>query len=41
VEASRAARRVVEDALDADGWPFSVTLSRWIDALVVLEERAS
>jgi hypothetical protein len=41
VEASRAARRVVEDALDAHGWPWSLRLSRWLDALVVLEERAS
>ncbi len=35
---ARAARRVVEDALAAAGWPWSLRLSRWIDVLLRLEE---
>lgn len=34
---ARAARRAVEDALDAAGWPWSRRLSLWLDALLVLE----
>lgn len=35
---ARAARGVVESALDAAGWPWSVTLSQWLDALLIIEE---
>jgi hypothetical protein len=35
---ARAARAAVEAALDANGWKFSLRLSRWVDALVVLAE---
>ncbi len=38
---ARAARADVEAALDARGWPWSLALSRWVDMLVVLEERTS
>jgi hypothetical protein len=33
---ARAARAVVEWALDRAGWPWSRRLSLWIDALVIL-----
>ena len=36
---ARAARRVVEGALDGNGWRWSRRLSLWVDALLVLEER--
>jgi hypothetical protein len=35
---ARAARREVEEALTARGWPWARRLSLWVDALVVLEE---
>jgi hypothetical protein len=35
---ARAARGQVEDALDANGWPWSLRLSRWLDALITIEE---
>jgi hypothetical protein len=35
---ARAARAVVEAALDASGWPWSRRLSLWLDALIVIEE---
>ena len=37
---ARAARATVEDALgpDVSHWPWSARLSRWLDALLVLEE---
>jgi hypothetical protein len=38
---ARAARADVEAALDATGWRWSLALSRWLDALLVLEERAT
>lgn len=37
---ARAARCQVEAALDATGWPWSRRLSRWLDALILLEEGA-
>jgi hypothetical protein len=37
-QAAREARLIVELALDAAGWPWSLRLSRWIDALLILEE---
>jgi hypothetical protein len=37
---ARAARAIVEAALDETGWPWSSRLSRWLDALLALEERA-
>lgn len=37
---ARAARAIVEDALDANGWMWSRRLSRWLDVLVVIEEGA-
>jgi hypothetical protein len=37
-ETARAARRELEAALDAAGWPWSRRLSHWIDALVVIAE---
>jgi hypothetical protein len=39
---ARAARGQLEDALGRDvaAWPWSCVLSRWLDALVVLEEAA-
>ena len=39
---ARAARGEFEDALGRDvaAWPWSHTLSRWLDALVILEETA-
>lgn len=37
-QAARAARRIVELALDAAGWPWSRRLSLWLDALVILDE---
>ena len=38
---ARAARALIELALDATGWKFDCVLSRWIDALVVVEEEAA
>lgn len=36
---ARAARGVVESALDASGWPpWSRRISLWLDALVKIEE---
>lgn len=35
---ARDARREIESALDAAGWPWSRRLSLWLDALSVLEE---
>jgi hypothetical protein len=37
---ARAARSVVEDALDCVGWRWSLPLSRWLDVLVTLEEHS-
>ena len=37
---ARAARRELEAALDVAGWPWSERLSRWFDALILLEEAA-
>ena len=39
VAAIRELRSGVEDALDAAGWPWSPALSRFLDSLVLLEER--
>jgi hypothetical protein len=36
---ARAARGLIELALDACGWPWSRRLSLWLDALVIVEER--
>jgi hypothetical protein len=36
--AARAARGDVEDALAAQGWPWSPRLSWWLDVLIVIEE---
>ena len=36
---ARTARGIVEAALDASDWPWSRALSRWLDALVILEEQ--
>jgi hypothetical protein len=38
---AREARRDVEAALDAAGWPWARALSLWLDALLVLEELAA
>jgi hypothetical protein len=38
---ARAARADIEAALEKAGWPWLPQLSRWLDALVVLEEEAS
>ena len=35
---ARAARGLVEAALDRAGWRWAPILSRWIDVLLVLEE---
>jgi hypothetical protein len=35
---ARVARRQVELALAAGGWPWHRSLSLWLDALIVLEE---
>lgn len=35
---ARASRGEIEDALEQAGWPWVLRLSRWIDALVILEE---
>jgi hypothetical protein len=35
---ARAARALMELALDHAGWPWSRRLSLWIDLLVLLEE---
>jgi hypothetical protein len=37
---ARGARAIVEAALDAIGWRWSLRLSRWVDALLVIEEDA-
>jgi hypothetical protein len=37
---ARSARAQVEAALDANAWRWSLALSRWLDALLVLEEGA-
>jgi hypothetical protein len=37
----RAARAEIEAALDAAGWPWKPLLSRWIDALLVLEDEGA
>jgi hypothetical protein len=37
---ARLGRAVVELGLDALGWPWSRRVSRWIDALVIAEERS-
>jgi len=37
---ARAARAQVEDAIDARDGRWSILLSRWIDALVVIEEES-
>jgi hypothetical protein len=37
---ARAARALVEDAIDASGGRWSRRLSRWLDPLLVLEESA-
>jgi hypothetical protein len=36
---ARAARAIAEAALDRSGWKWSERLSKWLDALLVLEER--
>lgn len=36
---ARAARAIVESALDAAAWPWLRRLNLWIDALLILEER--
>jgi hypothetical protein len=36
---ARAARAIIETALDAAGWPWRRRLSLWLDMLVRLEER--
>jgi len=38
---ARATRGAVEQALDGAGWPWSLRLSLWLDALVILEEGAA
>jgi hypothetical protein len=38
---ARAARADVEIALDSCSWPWSLALSRWGDALRVLEEQSA
>ena len=37
-QAARAARREIEAALAANGWPWSRRISLWVDALLLLEE---
>ena len=37
---ARAARRVVEDALEHNGWPYSRRLSLYVDLLVALVVRS-
>jgi hypothetical protein len=36
---ARAGRGEIEAALDGAGWPWTPSLSRWLDVLVILEER--
>jgi hypothetical protein len=36
--AARAARAIVETALDRRGWPWLRRLSLWLDALAAIEE---
>jgi hypothetical protein len=38
---ARAARAELEAALDGRGWPGSLLLSRWLDALLILEEHGA
>ena len=38
---AKEARAEIELALDAAGWPWSLSLSRWIDALILLAEQGS
>jgi hypothetical protein len=38
ISEARAARADVEAALDQNGWPWNLRLSRWLDVLVLLEE---
>jgi len=38
---ARAVRAIVETALESAGWPWSLRLSRWLDALLILEEGAA
>ena len=38
---ARGARGVAESALEASGWPWSRKLSRWLDALMLVEERGA
>jgi hypothetical protein len=38
VRQAKAARAEVEAALDANGWPWNLRLSRWLDGLITLEE---
>lgn len=40
-QAAREARRLVEAAFDAMGWKWSLRLSRWVDALLILEEEGA
>jgi len=37
---ARAVRRDMEAALDTNGWCWNPGISRWLDLLVVLEERS-
>jgi hypothetical protein len=36
---ARQARAIAELALDAAGWPWSLRIPRWLDALIALEEQ--
>lgn len=38
---ARAARGIAERALDTTGWKWNARLSRWLDLLLVLEERSA
>jgi hypothetical protein len=37
--AARAARALLEAGLDFSGWPWFRSVSLWLDALLVIEER--
>jgi hypothetical protein len=37
---ARGSRGIAEAALDSAGWPWSRRISLWLDALVMIEERA-
>ena len=37
---ARAARFIVESALDLNGWRWNVGLARWIDVLITIEDAA-